>query len=116
MIHLYRVNVSDVDRDTVYVRVFRERCKLGKLPVGKITRPDVREESMSGILRKGASPLPEFALRLARRTIESRPSALNDALDAAVAAGPHASLAGAIVSGKHFLEIAEFAIGLSMIA
>jgi len=41
---------------------------------------------------------------------------LDDTFDAAVAALSHAGLALAIVSGKHFLKIAEFAIRLPMVA
>src|SRR5437762_14077905 len=55
-------------------------------------------------------------INLARRTIECRTATLDDAFDLTVTASSRAGLALAIVSGKHFLKIAEFAIRLPMIA
>src|SRR5262249_24916422 len=71
------------------------------------------------IQRDWQGPVPKSnrrSINLARRTIESRTSALNDAFYCAVAASSPAGFTLTIVSGKHFLKIAKFPIRLPMIA
>ena len=54
-------------------------------------------------------------LSLTARAIEGRPTALNDAVHGAVAAGRHARGAFAVVDPENVLKITEFAIGLPIV-
>src|ERR1700674_1006338 len=90
----------------VALRAFKACGRLSRM---RPTRPRISTVMVSVLMVSSV-------LLLAQRAEERRSAGLHNPLDGAAAAAPRARLAGAVVDAEIVLEVAERAVGASMIA